>query len=109
MTAEFSRRAEKNDPQDPKAGPSGATDRLTERVEKFDEEGGAQPQAESEQEVDAELARARQEESKQASDPNLEQRGDAHSMGSEGRLHSEPGQQKSPATFSQDGKNHIGK
>ncbi len=32
----------------PKAGPSGATDKTTERESKFDEEGGAQPQAESE-------------------------------------------------------------
>ncbi len=31
-----------------KSGPSGATDKLPERESKFDEEGGAQPQAESE-------------------------------------------------------------
>jgi hypothetical protein len=50
-----------NDEEVPKAGPSGATDKLTERVTKFDEEGGDQPQAKSEKHVEEELAKARQE------------------------------------------------
>ena len=45
----------------PRAGPSGATDAQTERVEKFDEEGGDQPQAKSEKQVEEELAKARGE------------------------------------------------
>jgi hypothetical protein len=47
----------------PKAGPSGATDETREREKKFDEEGGAQPQAPSQHAVDEELQRARRKES----------------------------------------------
>jgi hypothetical protein len=39
----------------PTSGPSGATDKPTEREMKFDEEGGDQPQAASQQDVDEEL------------------------------------------------------
>ena len=49
--------------QEPKANPSGATDNTEEREKKFDEEGGDQPQAPSQQEVDAELEKARERES----------------------------------------------
>lgn len=35
-----------------KSGPSGATDKTSERETKFDDEGGAQPQAESEDVAD---------------------------------------------------------
>ena len=50
-----------NDEEVPKVGPSGATDKLTERVTKFDEEGGDQPQAKSEKQVEEELVKVRQE------------------------------------------------
>ncbi len=43
--------------EEPKAGPSGATDQTKERVTKFDEEGGDQPQAPSERAVEKELER----------------------------------------------------
>lgn len=49
------------DDEAPKAGPSGATDALPERAKKFDEEGGDQPQAKSEEEVAEELRKAREE------------------------------------------------
>ena len=49
--------------QEPKANPSGGTDKTKEREKKFDEEGGDQPQAPSQQEVDAELEKARERES----------------------------------------------
>ncbi len=44
----------------PKAGPSGATDRQAERVKKFEEEGGDQPQARSEKQAEEELEKARE-------------------------------------------------
>ncbi len=44
--------------QQPKTSPSGATDKTVEREKKFDEEGGAQPQAPSQQAVDEELEKA---------------------------------------------------
>ncbi len=44
--------------QQQKTSPSGATDKTIEREEKFDEEGGDQPQAPSQQAVDAELEKA---------------------------------------------------
>jgi hypothetical protein len=44
-------------PPVPKAGPSGATDKTVEREEKFDEEGGDQPQAKSQHEADRELSK----------------------------------------------------
>jgi hypothetical protein len=44
-----------HDEDTPTAGPSGATDQTRERVHKFDEEGGDQPQAKSERAVEQEL------------------------------------------------------
>jgi hypothetical protein len=44
---------------EPKAGPSGATDNTQEREKKFDEEGGAQPHAKSEREISEELKKNR--------------------------------------------------
>ena len=41
--------------EEPKAGPSGATDKTIEREKKFDEEGGGQPQAASQHEADEAL------------------------------------------------------
>ena len=46
--------ASKSQP-DPISGPSGATDKPVEREGKFDEEGGDQPQAASQHDVDEEL------------------------------------------------------
>jgi hypothetical protein len=80
------------------SSPSGATDREPERVKKFDEEGGDQPQAPSERAVEAELEKAKQS---QTQSPLTNAIG--HSMGSEGWPHNEPAQQESPATFPQDG------
>jgi hypothetical protein len=45
----------------PKTGPSGATDQTKERVKKFDEEGGDQPQAPSQRAVEEELRRIESE------------------------------------------------
>ncbi len=53
------RAATERDRDTPPASPSGATDQTKERVQKFDEEGGDQPQAPSEQDADKELAHAR--------------------------------------------------
>jgi hypothetical protein len=47
--------AAKQSNEPPKASPSGATDKTTERKEKFDEEGGDQPQAPSQHAADQEL------------------------------------------------------
>jgi hypothetical protein len=47
----------------PAAGPSGLTDKTKEREEKFDEEGGDQPQAPSEQAVEKELEKIREADS----------------------------------------------
>jgi hypothetical protein len=74
--------------QSKKAGPSGSTETLKEREKKFDEEGGDQPQAPSQQAVDDELSKVLKE-------PNSE----PHSMGSEGRPHSESGQHQTPEEF----------
>jgi len=49
------------DPRDQKASPSGATDQTRERIKKFDDEGGDQPQAPTQQAVEEELRRAREE------------------------------------------------
>lgn len=77
------------------SSPSGGTDREPERVKKFDEEGGDQPQAPSERAVEAELEKAKQSQT----ESHLNNAVGSHSMGSEGWSHNEPGQQQSPATF----------
>ena len=69
--------------------PSGATDREPERAEKFDEEGGDQPQAPSQRAVEAELEKAKQSQA----ESHLTKAIGPHSMGSEGWPHSEPDQE----------------
>jgi hypothetical protein len=81
-----------DDPQ-PKANPSGATDKTKERERKFDEEGGDQPQARSQREVDAELEKVRREEKSSASDALPIAQDWPLSMGSEGLPHSKPHKQ----------------
>lgn len=54
----------------PHTSPSGSTDATKEREQKFDEEGGDQPQARSEEEVDNELVKSR-EPGKRMSSMNL--------------------------------------
>lgn len=49
------------DRDNPPSSPSGSTDQKQERVKKFDEEGGDQPQAASQRAVDEELERARRD------------------------------------------------
>jgi hypothetical protein len=48
--------------REPTVGPSGSTDKTSEREKKFDEEGGDQPQASSESAVERELQKIRDEE-----------------------------------------------
>jgi hypothetical protein len=60
MTRQQTQPATDQTKENPPSSPSGATDHTTERVKKFDEEGGDQAQAPTQQAVDDELARARQ-------------------------------------------------
>lgn len=80
------------------SGPSGATDRVVEREQKFDEEGGDQPQARSQAAVDRELRQAQADEQQQAARSAESWRG-ATSMGSEGRAHHDGGTQESPDSY----------
>lgn len=87
------------EPEVPKAGPSGATDRSVEREKKFDEEGGDQPQAPSQGAVDKELGEVLAEKRREQSKQSQSQWTHATSMGSEGRPHSEGNQRPAPALF----------
>jgi len=83
----------------PKSGPSGASDRPAEREKKFDEEGGDQPQAPSQQAVDKELQQVQEEKRQEQTGQGQFQWTHATSMGSEGVPHSEGNQRSAPAPF----------
>ena len=87
-----------HDTPDETSGPSGATDRGAERTQKFDEEGGDQPQAPSQGAVERELEQIQRQQQ-----PGLSQaQGFGRSMGSAGRAHFETGQQPHPEPFEKD-------